>query len=65
MPLVGGGEFVKEAGEADCWRKDDPVATRPDVRDFRRPCADEGRESVPDRRETQPGGGADGDQGLP
>ena len=36
------GESVNEAGDADPARREEPVADRAEVRDFRRPCAEDG-----------------------
>lgn len=58
---VPDGWLEKDAGDPELLRKELPVAPRPDARDLRKPCADDGRPGG-DRASA---GGADGDHGLP
>jgi hypothetical protein len=64
---VAEGELEKEAGEPEPLRSVLPVAERAEVRDFRRPCADDGRlgEPAPLPGEVTPAGGSDCVQDLP
>jgi hypothetical protein len=59
-------EFEKDAGEGESLRNVLTVAARVEARDFRRPCADEGRPGAVMLLlgVAVPSGGADGVQGL-
>lgn len=58
---------MKDAGDEESLRRLLPVPERADARDFRRPCADEGRPGVdaPLPGEVTPSGGAEAVQGFP
>lgn len=58
---AGDCELEKEAGDEESLRRLLPVLVRVDVRDFRRPWADEGRpgEAVLLPGEEKPAGGSD------
>jgi hypothetical protein len=47
MSGVPAEELLNDAGDAESLRSVLPVAERADVRDFRRPCADDGRPGEP------------------